>query len=253
MSGDEGDRSTGESCASPAQEDGSSPSIAGAAATSGTSPRRYTLRTALALTYAALTGGVGAALILIVYLYMRFVPLHLTIDFPEPGQAEGPGGLVSEFDVNQVVLHEFANAMLSISAVVLSILVLAAAALGWFVAGRVLRPVVEVAEAARRVSHGVLDVPVAMRGPHDEIRALADSLDRMQEALAASIGAHRRFAANASHELCTPLATVQTLIDVTLSDPGASLEEHREVLAEIRKENSASVETTRALLDLADA
>ncbi len=198
----------------------------------------------------ALTAVVGVALITIVYLVTRFVPLHLNLTIPSE-QIAGPAD--TQFDFDLEIAEDFANALFPISAGVLVVLVLIAAALGWFVAARVLRPVSTVASAARRVSAGNLDEPVALGGPNDEIRELADSFDRMQDSVRPSIDAHRRFAANASHELRTPLATIQTLIDVSLADPGMTTDDFREVLGQIRTANVGSIETTTALLDLADA
>ncbi|WP_115727152.1 sensor histidine kinase [Actinomyces culturomici] len=212
--------------------------------------RRLPLRATLALSYAALTAVVGVALITIVYLVTRFVPLHLNLTIPSEQAA---GSSDTQVDFNVEIAEDFANALFPISAGVLVVLVLIAAALGWFVAARVLRPVSTVASAARRVSAGNLDEPVALGGPNDEIRELADSFDRMQDSVRASIDAHRRFAANASHELRTPLATIQTLIDVSLADPGMTTDDFREVLGQIRTANVGSIETTTALLDLADA
>ncbi len=212
--------------------------------------RRLPLRATLALSYAALTAVVGVALITIVYLVTRFVPLHLNLTVPSE-QIAGPAD--TQFDFDLEIAEDSANALFPISAGVLVVLVLIVAALGWFVAARVLRPVSTVASAARRVSASNLDEPVALGGPNDEIRELADSFDRMQDSVRASIDAHRRFAANASHELRTPLATIQTLIDVSLADPGMTTDDFREVLGQIRTANVGSIETTTALLDLADA
>ena len=54
---------------------------------------------------------------------------------------------------------------------------LVAVALGWVVAGRVLRPLAEITATARRVSQDRLDERIALEGPDDELRELADTFD----------------------------------------------------------------------------
>ena len=208
--------------------------------------RRLPLRMSLTLTYTGLVTLSGGCLIAVVYAYMRFVPFQLSLGSPSDGGA-------LDISLQLTLFNEFLNALLASSLVALLILALVSAAVSWFVAGRVLTPVATVADAARRVAQGNLDEPVALGGPHDEIRDLSDAFDAMQESVKASIGTHRRFAANASHGLRTPLATIQTLVDVTLSDPQVTADDFRDVLGKIRQVNSANAETLDALLDLSDA
>jgi len=208
--------------------------------------RRLPLRMSLTLTYTGLVTLSGGCLIAVVYAYMRFVPFQLSLGSPSDGGA-------LDISLQLTLFNEFLNALLASSLVALLILALVSAAVSWFVAGRVLTPVATVADAARRVAQGNLDEPVALGGPHDEIRDLSDAFDAMQESVKASIGTHRRFAANASHELRTPLATIQTLVDVTLSDPQVTADDFRDILGKIRQVNSANAETLDALLDLSDA
>ncbi len=208
--------------------------------------RRLPLRMSLTLTYTGLVTLSGGCLIAVVYAYMRFVPFQLSLGSPSDGG-------VLDISLQLTLFNEFLDALLASSLVALLILALVSAAVSWFVAGRVLTPVATVADAARRVAQGNLDEPVALGGPHDEIRDLSDAFDAMQESVKASIGTHRRFAANASHELRTPLATIQTLVDVTLSDPQVTADDFRDVLGKIRQVNSANAETLDALLDLSDA
>src|SRR5262249_29510794 len=62
---------------------------------------------------------------------------------------------------------------------------------------------------------------IALGGPRDEIRELADTFDEMLERLDRSFDGQNRFVANASHELKTPLAINRTLIEVAMARPGA--------------------------------
>jgi len=63
---------------------------------------------------------------------------------------------------------------------------------------------------------------IALDGPHDEIKDLADTFDAMLERLDRSFDSQRRFVANASHELRTPLTINRTLIEVAFDNPQAS-------------------------------
>jgi signal transduction histidine kinase len=107
--------------------------------------------------------------------------------------------------------------------------------LGWLAAGRVLRPLRTINERARAISATNLHRRLALTGPDDELGQLADTFDELLERLEASFTAQRQFVANASHELRTPLARAQTLAEIALSDPGATVESlkasHRRVLA----------------------
>jgi signal transduction histidine kinase len=104
-------------------------------------------------------------------------------------------------------------------------LVLAAGAsllLGWFVAGRVLRPLSQMATAARTITSGNLHERLAIEGPEDEFKQLGDTMDDLLTRLEGSFAAQRRFVANAAHELRTPLTVERTLLQVALADPDAS-------------------------------
>ena len=59
-------------------------------------------------------------------------------------------------------------------------------------------------------------------GPRDELRLLADTIDRLLERLEAAFDAQRRFVANASHELRTPLTTMRAVLDVAIAKPDAA-------------------------------
>jgi signal transduction histidine kinase len=91
--------------------------------------------------------------------------------------------------------------------------------LGWVIAGRALRPVKRITEIAKRVADRSLHERIAMTGPQDELRELADTFDAMLERLDRSFDGQRRFVGNASHELRTPLAINRTLLEVALGRP----------------------------------
>nr|BFE76038.1 hypothetical protein GCM10020092_093390 [Actinoplanes digitatis] len=104
-----------------------------------------------------------------------------------------------------------------------------AIALGWLVAGRMLQPLHRITETARRIAESPaadrgLHERIALTGPDDEIKQLADTFDLMLTRLDRSFDGQRRFIANASHELRTPLTLNRTLLEVALQQESASVE-----------------------------
>jgi signal transduction histidine kinase len=112
--------------------------------------------------------------------------------------------------------------LLAVSWLVLAVTALTSTVLGWFAAGRVLRPLGQMAAAARTISAGNLSQRLALAGPDDEFKRLGETLDELLGRVEASFDAQRRFVANASHELRTPLTVERTLLQVALADPNAS-------------------------------
>jgi signal transduction histidine kinase len=124
--------------------------------------------------------------------------------------------------------------------------------LGWVVAGRVLRPLQSVTAAAKRLSGQNLHRErIAMAGPQNELKELADTFDDMLQRLDAAFSSQRRFVANASHELRTPLAIVRTEVDVALANPGTSTAELRAMAERVRAATERSERLIEGLLTLA--
>ena len=92
-------------------------------------------------------------------------------------------------------------------------------ALGWVVAGRVLAPLRTITARTRRISEQSLHERLALQGPRDELKELADTIDELLARLEAAFEAQRRFVANASHELRTPLAMMRTRLDIAVAKP----------------------------------
>ena len=120
---------------------------------------------------------------------------------------------------------------------IISLVVITAIAVitGWLLAGRALAPLREITATARRVSGENLGERIALHGPDDELKELADTFDGMLARLDGAFASQRHFVANASHELRTPLAIMRTEVDVTLADPEASTEELRAMGEAIRE------------------
>ncbi|WP_329407419.1 ATP-binding protein [Nocardia vinacea] len=119
------------------------------------------------------------------------------------------------------------EAMLVWSLVCLGAIGIVAGGLGWLLAGRALHPLQQITATARRVADRSLHERIALTGPDDEIKDLADTFDAMLERLDRAFDGQRRFVANASHELRTPLTINRTLIEVALDDPEAPESTHR--------------------------
>jgi signal transduction histidine kinase len=115
-----------------------------------------------------------------------------------------------------------------------AILLPAAGLLAWGLAGRSLRPVRSITEAARQTSADRLSNRLALTGPRDEITELADTFDAMMERLQHAFDAQRRFVADASHELRTPLAVAATSIDVVLAKPDRRPEQLEAMAVDVR-------------------
>ncbi|MFF3501830.1 sensor histidine kinase [Streptomyces sp. NPDC003247] len=134
--------------------------------------------------------------------------------------------------------------------VAVAVLAVVGAAVGWWLAGRVLRPVHRITATARRLSLSDLHERIALTGPPDELRELADTFDAMLERLERAADSQRRFAANASHELRTPLAIQRAAIEIGLDDPTpAQLARTR---AELLRSNVRTERLIEGLLALAE-
>ncbi|MGV9311674.1 sensor histidine kinase [Streptomyces sp. NPDC003691] len=147
--------------------------------------------------------------------------------------------------------------LLTQTTIALAVVTLLTAALGWFLAGRVLRPLRTIAGTARRLSAEDLSARMPVGRPADELSVLArtinDMLDRIEhgvEERGRILESQRMFAANAAHELRTPLTTIRTAVEVTL-DGTPAREELLTMAADIRDAVAQGQRTLDGLLVLA--
>jgi signal transduction histidine kinase len=143
------------------------------------------------------------------------------------------------------------STLLTYSLLGLGLMTVASGGLGWLVSRRMLQPVRSITSTARRASQEHLGERLALGGPRDELRELADTFDDMLDRLDRAFAAQRQFVANASHELRTPLTVMRTAIDVTLAKPGVTTEQLTDTAVRVRKSIDKAQQMVEALLTLA--
>jgi signal transduction histidine kinase len=205
---------------------------------------RPTIRLRLTLLYAAVFLLAGAALLTVSYVLVRN---NLTADNVGIGGPADEVRRAVQREVADDALHRLRLQYVLALAAMTALSVL----LGWLVAGRALRGLQQITTTARRVSQDTLDERIALEGPRDELKELADTFDEMLERLSAAFASQRRFVANASHELRTPLTVMRTELEVTLADPDASNAELREMAQTVHGALDRTERLVQALLTLA--
>ncbi|MGP4027034.1 sensor histidine kinase [Actinomadura sp. 3N407] len=249
---------------------------------------RMSLRARLTLTYGVLFFVAGLLLLGVTYvlfgqqLSRSNTKILATRTGPGPGPAEAPAPLDDDgramteirrlFEKERDELHDAATtSLVTQGSIALLVVGGAAVGFGWLIAGRVLTPLHRVTDTARRIAGSPaadrgLHERIALRGPRDEVKELADTFDTMVERLDRSFDGQRRFVANASHELRTPLTLGRALVEVAMHRASASPDVRQlgETLLQInarherlitgllllaRSENEI---TTRTPVDLAD-
>ena len=101
----------------------------------------------------------------------------------------------------------------------LPVILLLSAGAVWLVVGRALRPVEKIRRAAGDITSAGLSQRVPESGTHDEIGHLAETMNAVLDRLEESSIRQRRFVADASHELRSPLAAIRTALEVGLAHP----------------------------------
>lgn len=208
--------------------------------------RRYRLpvasiRLRLALLYSVLLFGVAAVVVGVIYQNVSrvledapmsrnaaFVALGDVMDEPD-GSTEATDETASGLRGFEEAVNQRALRQLRIySVVALAVLFVASIAIGWSVAGFVVRPIGRITTVARAIQGTDLSRRIGMGGPQDEFRELADTFDDMLDRLDDAFEAQRRFVQEASHELRNPLAVLRANLDVAIEDEDASVEEFRD-------------------------
>lgn len=149
--------------------------------------------------------------------------------------------------VQHAVNHSTLESLRNYSLLALGVIFLVSLIVGWFVAGRLLRPVGEITATANRLSASDLSQRINATGPKDELRTLADTIDGMLDRLDEAFRAERALVEDVSHELRNPVAVVQANVEAVLANPHATAEERTHALAVISR---ATTRMSRLLEDL---
>ncbi|RKR89486.1 signal transduction histidine kinase [Micromonospora pisi] len=230
---------------------------------------RTTIRARLTLIYGGLFLLAGVVLLAVTYVLVEQrmpQPLGVALNKADTVTGlpkNGLGGQNTETlrmivqklqeDVKQSAL----DSLLTQGGIALAVVSAVAIAFGWLVAGRALQPLHQITGTARRIAGANsagrgLHERIALHGPRDEVRELADTFDLMLERLDRSFDGQRRFVANASHELRTPLALNRALVELAVTRPGASADVRQlgESLLAVNERHERLIE---GLLTLADS
>ena len=214
---------------------------------------RPTIRLRLTVTYGLVFLVTGAILLTIGYLLVRS-----NINEPHFLRRLGAPPLFPSTpirdtirQIHQQIVNDALNKLLIEYLAALGGMTMVAVGTGWLLAGRALRPLRDITATARRVSGENLGERIALRGPADELKELADTFDGMLGRLDGAFASQRHFVANASHELRTPLAVMRTEVDVALADPSASREELRAMGEAVRETIDRCGQLIESLLMLA--
>lgn len=222
-----------------------------------------TVRVRLAVTYSGLVFGIAAVVLLLVYVALAasldaaplseadqqkfYVTDSGKVKFLDDGST---ADLVSAADldlVQQAVNAGTLDRLRVYSFGGLGVLFVFSLVVGWWVSGRVLRPLGAVTATAREISGSDLSRRISATGPHDELRELADTIDDMLDRLDDAFASQRALVDDVSHELRNPVAVITANIDAVLSDPAAPPDARARASAAV---TSAAASMTRLLEDL---
>ena len=124
--------------------------------------------------------------------------------------------------------------------------------INWLLAGLALHPLRATAETVRGLGPQNMGQRIALHSGRDALKDLTDALDGALDRLAAGYEGQRRFAANASHELRTPVAVQRVLAEVAMEDPDAGTDLRR-LGAQLLRVNERSERLIEGLLVLAES
>ncbi len=119
----------------------------------------------------------------------------------------------------------------------------------WFSLGRVLRPVEAMREQVDRIGAGSLDRRLSVPDTDDELRGLAETMNKMLDRLENASETQRQFISDASHELRSPITATGATIEVAKADPAAA--DWAEVADIVEQENNRLANLVDDLLLLA--
>ena len=160
------------------------------------------------------------------------------------------GYLVAVLSVQELAGARQAGALVMIGVALIA--VMAAWVVGSIVANRVTAPLVRLRQGAEAVANGAWGLQVPVEGDV-EVAALATTFNEMSRAVDAAYTAQREFVADVSHEIRTPVTSIQGFAGVLAGDAATDDAQRVRFATIIRQETTRLIELTGTLLDLAAA
>jgi signal transduction histidine kinase len=203
-------------------------------------PAAQRLRRRFTLLYGVMSVLSGVVLLVILFVLARGLP---PADAPARPDARPLAGTPAAYG-------DFRADMLVVAGIALVLMAPVSLALGWMFAGRMLRPVQAMTGSLQQISGSNVHERLAVAGPRDELKDLADTIDGLLARLESALDSQKRFVANAAHELRTPLTVEHALIEEPLIDPDATVEAYQanfERLLAVNRERGRLLESLLTL------
>jgi len=119
----------------------------------------------------------------------------------------------------------------------------------WMIVGKSLQPVEAIRREVVAIAHATLDRRVPEPPVRDELGRLVQTMNEMLDRLEKSAKAQRLFVSDASHELKSPLASMRTQLEVSLTHPDQV--NWQDTAANVLEENLRMQQLINELLELA--
>jgi len=159
-----------------------------------------TIRFKLTLWYGVILILFSVALLILINLAMQRYYTQLFL---------GPAG-----DVYEITTSSFLESLRTYSVISLGAVVVFGAIGGYFLSGRLLKPIGSITSLASSISSRNLAERIQYQGVNDEVKYLADTFDNMLQRLESAFDSQKQFIQDASHELKTPISIARTNIEV---------------------------------------
>lgn len=151
------------------------------------------------------------------------------------------------------VTYQEASMKFSVQSVVTMAVIILLALVGtYWATGKMLRPLKELTESVQRVDDRNLDKRVELKRAHGEVGVLADAFNSMLERLEDAFLIQKSFAANAAHELKTPLAVIKSSLQVLEMTPNPEIADYKEFMQDTDTSLNRIIKTVEGLLALAN-
>ncbi|MCL4359836.1 HAMP domain-containing histidine kinase [Patescibacteria group bacterium] len=148
------------------------------------------------------------------------------------------------------VIENALRSLFVILSILFLLLIIPTTAVGYLIAGNAMRPIADISEKIRNIGSDNLTERVPDPDTDDEVEELAGSFNSLLDRLGDAFDRERQFISDVAHELKTPLATMRSQIEVTLTKP-RTVPEYRSALHETLIDTNRMAATLKNILDLA--